>query len=189
MTEPADVKRLLTAYRAGDRGALDELLPLVYDDLRLAAHRQLRKNPGGGIDTTSLVHEAYLRLARQSRQRWQDEGHFQAVAALAMRHVLIDFARRRKAVKRGGDAVRVTLSEGPQDPGTPTVDVLAVDQALTGLEALNERLARLVELRFFGGFDIDEAARALSISRATAKRDWQKARAFLFDALGRATSG
>jgi len=189
LTEPRKITQLLAAYRAGDAAALDRLLPLVYDDLRRSARRQLRRRPAQGLQTTSLVHEAYLRLADQSRPGWRDRHHFQAVAALAMRHVLIDLARKRAAQKRGADPVRVALDEEGVAAPSRVVDVLAVDEALRNLAALSERLAKVVELRFFGGLTLDEAAEVLGISPITAKRDWRKARAFLYDALHPSVTG
>jgi RNA polymerase sigma factor (TIGR02999 family) len=159
------------------------------------ARRQLRyRRPGQTITTTALVHEAYLKLVDQNGATWQDRSHFFSVAALAMRHILVDSARRRMAKKRGGEDVRITLDEfrlsGEEtDAEARAVEVPAVDRALTSLAALNERLSQLVELRFFAGMTEEETAQVMGTSERTVRRDWRKARAFLFQALGGQTSG
>lgn len=182
---PGEITRLLVAVRGGEPGAFDQLLPLVYDELRSAARSQLRRRRAGQtLDTTALVHEAYVRLVDRTRAEWRDRGHFLAVAAVAMRHILVDHARRRMAQKRGGDAVRVTLDEARVGRDAPVVEILALDQALDALAALNERLSKLVELRFFGGLTVEETAGVLDVSERTVKRDWRKARAFLYQRLG-----
>ena len=190
---PGEITRLLAAARQGDASAMDRLMVLVYDELRAIAHRQLRRRrPGQTLDTTALVHEAYLKLVDPGGAPWQERHHFLSVAAIAIRHILVDAARRRAARKRGGEAVRVTFDElapacGDLDAGADAVEILALDDALTSLAALNERLSRLVELRFFAGLTEEEAAEVLGTSERTVRRDWRKARAFLFHALsGRA---
>ncbi len=194
MPETDEITRLLAAAREGDGEAFDRLVALVYQELRAIARRQLRRRrPGQTITTTVLVHEAYLRLADRGAA-WQDRSHFLAVAALAMRHVLVDAARRRTAKKRGGDEVRITfdaLDPAPEESGADAraVEILAVDRALTALAALNERLSKLVELRFFAGLTEEEAAEAMGTSERTVRRDWRKARAFLFQALGGPAAG
>ena len=183
MTDPGDITRLLVAYGDGEPEALDQLLPLVYDELRGAARIQLRRRPGQTLNTTALAHEAYLKLVDQKQSRWRDRGHFMAVAALAMRHILVDTARRRMTRKRGGDEVRVTLDDQVPGGGDRAIEILALDQALTALGELNQRLVKLVELRFFAGLTVEETAEAMEISERTVKRDWRKARAFLYRTL------
>lgn len=175
-----DITVLLRAHRAGQPGALDRLMPLVYAELRRIARRHL----GGGrgsetIQTTALVHEAYLRLAGPTPIAPEDRAHFFAIAATAMRHVLVDYARRRSALKRGGGAHATTLSNKGLAVDARAEEVLALDDALTRLGALDERLAKVVEMRFFGGMEVEEVAAALGVSDRTIKRDWRKARAFL----------
>lgn len=188
-TAPGEVTSLLAAARQGDGSATHRLLALVYDELRTMARRQLRRRrPGQTITTTALVHEAYLRLVDHESATWRDRSHFFAVAALAMRHVLVDAARRRVAKKRGGEDVRVPLDDlrmGATEPDAEAraIELLAMDRALTSLAALNERLSQLVELRFFAGLTEEETAEVLGTSERTVRRDWRKARAFLFQAL------
>jgi RNA polymerase sigma factor (TIGR02999 family) len=167
---------------------MDRLMTVVYDELRAVARRQLRRwRPGQTLDTTALVHEAYLRLVDQAGATWQDRNHFLSVAGTAMRHILVDAARRRMTKKRG-EGLRVTFDElhpgrrGP-DASSHAVEILALDEALTSLAARNERLVRLVELRFFAGLTEEETAQTLGTSERTVRRDWLKARAFLFHAL------
>ena len=194
---PGEVTQLLAAARQGDGSAMDRLVVLVYDELRAVARRQLRwqrQRPGQTLDTTALVHEAYLRLVDQAGAAWQDRAHFLSVAGVAMRHILVDAARRRSARKRGGEDLRVTLGdigpgEGEMEADARAVAILDLDQALTALAALNERLSRLVELRYFAGLTEEEAAEALGTSERTIRRDWRKARAFLFQALGEQKGG
>jgi RNA polymerase sigma factor (TIGR02999 family) len=176
----ADITELLIAHGGGKAGALERLVPLVYDDLRRMARRQLRRRgPADSLDTGGLVHEAYVRLVDQSRATWRDRGHFFAVSALAMRQIVVDHARRRARVKRGGDQVVVPLDDA-NDPGTREAHrVLEVDLALEKLAALDSRLAKVVECRYFAGFTEEETAEALGISVRTAQREWFKARALL----------
>ena len=177
------VTDLLRAWAAGDQAALDELLPLVYDELRRQARRFMRAQPPGHtLQTTALVHEAYLRLVGQSHVDWQSRAHFLGVASKAMRSILVDHARARGAAKRGGSARAVTLDEGGgvADAGSQRgVDVLALDEALARLAELDSRKSQLVELRYFGGLGIEEAAAVLGVSPATVKREWTTARAWL----------
>lgn len=182
---PADVTSLLVAYGHGDREAFDLLLPLIYDDLRRVARRQLNKvgNPDKVLDTTVLVHESYLKMVDQNRVDWQSRAHFLGVAARAMRQVVIDYARRRGAAKRGGNAIQTTIEEGHIAIDDQADFLLSLDQALGRLEAHNERLARIVECRFFAGLSEEETAAALGISLRTAQRDWMKARAWLQEEL------
>jgi RNA polymerase sigma factor (TIGR02999 family) len=194
-TASGEITRLLAAARQGDSNATHRLMTLVYDELRVMARRQLRyRRPGQTITTTALVHEAYLKLVDQNGATWHDRSHFFSVAALAMRHILVDSARRRVAKKRGGEDVRVTLdefrlSDEETDAEARVVEVLAVDRALTSLAALDERLSQLVELRFFAGLTEEETAQVMGISERTVRRDWRKARAFLFQALGGQAAG
>jgi RNA polymerase sigma factor (TIGR02999 family) len=181
------VTRLLTDWRSGDQTALDRLLPLVYDELHRIAARYMRgERRGNTLQTTALVNEAYMRLADYKRMQWQDRAHFFAVAAQAMRRILIDFARARQNLKRGGAEQRVALDEAAvltTDVGT---DLIAVDEALRRLAKLNERQARVVELRYFGGLNEEEVGHVLGIASRTVRADWQLARAWLYKTL---TSG
>jgi RNA polymerase sigma factor (TIGR02999 family) len=183
-----DVTALLQAWGRGEQAALDELLPLVYGELRRQAARHLRaQRPGHTLQTTALVHEAYLRLVRQrgAGADWQGRSHFYGVAARAMRSILVDHARARRAAKRGGGAPVISLSSAAvadDDPGgvqESEVDVIALDQALARLAELDGRQARVVELRYFGGLSIEETARTLGVSHATVEREWRTARLWL----------
>lgn len=179
-----EVTALLEAWSAGDRSALERLLPIVYGELRrIAARARRREPPGQTLQTTALVHEAYLRLVDQSRARFQNRAQFFGVAAQAMRRILVDQARRRSADKRGGGRP-LQLAEGFDVPVALDAEVLAVDAALQALEGVDAELARLVELRFFGGFTVDETATALGLSPATINREWAAARAWLQCELG-----
>lgn len=184
MQGDADITGQLLAWRAGDTGALDRLVPLVYNELRRIAHRELRReNPGHTLDTTALVHEAYLKLVDQSRVEWADRSHFFAVAAQAMRRVLVDYARRYRAEKRGGALRRVSLTDVALAAEQRADTLLALDEALNNLAALDQRLARAVECRFFGGMTEEETAEALGITARTLRRDWTKAKGWLHRAL------
>ncbi|MGD2070790.1 MAG: sigma-70 family RNA polymerase sigma factor [Gemmatimonadota bacterium] len=188
MASPDDITTMLESVRDGDRAAIDALFPVLYDELRRLARAQRREWRGDyTLNTTALVHEAYLKLVRQDRVGWSERSHFFALAAKAMRHILTDYARRRQAAKRGGGAERVELEEvaGAVNPVPPesATELLALDDALARLEAANERQARVVECRFFAGLCVTETAAALGISEATVKRDWRVARAILRDAL------
>jgi RNA polymerase sigma-70 factor (ECF subfamily) len=163
-----------------DRQSVDSLLPIVYQELRrLAASYLRRERPGQTLQPTALVHEAYLRLMKDRPDRWQNRAHFCAIAAHSMRQILIERARARGALKRGGAHPRVTLDEALVAGGERSFDFVALDQALERLNALDPEQARLVELRFFGGLTIDETAEAMQISPATVKRHWTVARAWL----------
>ncbi len=187
MTTPTpsiDVTRLLDAWRQGDAGAADELFALVYDDLRALARRQLaRLRPGETLAPTALVHEAYLKFAERSAPAVVDRQHFLAVAARAMRFIVVDHVRRRQAQKRddGGGVAGSTEPAGRAEL-TP-IDLIAMNDALEELEALDARQAQVVELRFFGGLELKEIATMLDTSERTVKRDWQRARAFLCASL------
>ena len=174
------VTELLLELGRGNRAVLDDLVPIVYDELRGIARRRLRsERTGHTLNTTALVHEAFLKLVQLDRIEWQSRAHFFAIAAQAMRHVLVNHALRRKRVKRGGGAVHVPLEDAPDLPVQEADRILALDEALERLTALNPRHARIVECRFFAGMSIDETAAALEISPATAKRDWVLLRAWL----------
>lgn len=185
-TEPP-IARLLTECARGDRQAADRLFSLVYEDLRALAHRQLRREEAGHtLNTTALVHEAYLALVDQTRSGWRDRAHFLAVAARAMRHILIDYARARRSTKRGGAEIRVPLREelAPQEGDTRTeIDLLALEEALVELSRHDERLGRMVECRFFGGLSVEETAEALGVGVRTVERDWTRAKAYLYQQL------
>jgi RNA polymerase sigma factor (TIGR02999 family) len=187
MSSPAgpSVTALLERARRGDRDALSSLLPLVYDELRRLAHRQMRRErPGQTLSSTALVHEAWLRLSASNQLAPQNRAHFLAIAANAMRQILVERARARHAAKRGGHRQKVTLDETSLSSNTPDVIVLAVNTALEKLAALDPDQARLVELRYFGGLSVEETAEAMGISPATVKRRWTSARAFLAAELG-----
>jgi RNA polymerase sigma factor (TIGR02999 family) len=174
------VTELLRAWGGGDARALDQLVPVVYEELRRQAQRYLRREaPGHTLQTTALVHEAYLRLVDQRQARWESRSQFFGVAAQLMRRILVDHARRHHAGKRGGSAIGVPLEEGTAAAHERDVDVVALDEALTRLAALDERQARVVELRYFTGLGIEETAEVLGVSPATVKREWAIARAWL----------
>ncbi len=187
----SEVTRLLDAAAAGDRRAAGDLLPLVYDELRkLAAVRMTAESPGHTLQPTALVHEAYLRLIGPTGEsRWDNRGHFFAAAAEAMRRILVDAARRKRADKQGGDRRRVELPDVPGEPDVADERLLALDAALTRLAAEDPVAARVVALRHFAGLSIEDAAAALGISRATAYRHWTYARAWLKDAVAGADPG
>jgi RNA polymerase sigma factor (TIGR02999 family) len=182
----SEVTHLLDAANAGDPKAATELLPLVYEELRkLAAARMAEEKPGQTLQATALVHEAYVRLVGSDQgQPWNGRGHFFAAAAEAMRRILVDQARRKGRVKRGGDLRRVDLAAQEPASESPEVDLLALDEALTLLAAEHPEKAELVKLRFFAGMTIAEAAGALGVSTATAERHWRYARAWLARRLG-----
>jgi RNA polymerase sigma factor (TIGR02999 family) len=175
-----DVTDLLIAHGAGDSAALDRLVPLVYEDLRRIARLQLRRRRATDtLDTAALVHEAYVRLVDQSRASWRDRGHFFAVSAIAMRQIVVDHARRRARLKRGGDQAIVPLDD-VNEPGTrEAAHVLEIDFALRKLTAVDPDLARVIECRYFAGLTEGETAEALGVSVRTAQRQWFKARAWL----------
>lgn len=181
---------MLVRWRAGDQQALDALVPLVYDELRRLAHHYLRQERGDHIlQSTALVHEAYLKLAGQHSPEWQSRAHFFGIAARIMRQILVEHARGRDAAKRGGQACRLTLDAAIALPAQLDVDVVELDKALTGLAELDSQQSRIVELRFFGGLTIEDTSEVLGISPATVKRDWVTARAWLFRAMTGETTG
>jgi RNA polymerase sigma factor (TIGR02999 family) len=174
--------QLIEHWRVGDDAAGKEVFDRIYQELRVVAHNQLRRVGRGTLDTTALVHETYLKLVPASL-RPQDRAHVFALAAIAMRQILTDFARHRLAEKRGGGLIQTTLDDVHAAQGDRSVDVLAVNQALESLERADPRLGRLVELRYFGGMSIPEIATVLEVSERTVLRDWKKARAFLYQFL------
>jgi len=172
-----DITHLLIAMRQGEAGARERLLPRVYDQLRAIARHRL--GPGATLSATELVHEAYLKLFDQTRLSLNDRKHFFSVASMAMRQVVVDHARRRVAVKRGGALRRLDLDAVDLPVDDRIAEIVALDEALRRLAELDERLARVVEMRFFGGFSVEETADALDVDPRTVKRDWRKARALL----------
>jgi RNA polymerase sigma factor (TIGR02999 family) len=183
---PASVASLIDGARRGDREALSTLIPLVYDELRRLAARYLqRERPGQTLQATALVHDVYLRLLRDSELSWQSRAHFFGIAARSMRQILIERARARRAAKRGGGRIRVTFDPELQVAApADSFDLEALDEALTRLDGLDPELARVVEVRFFAGLSIEEAAEALGVSPATVKRRWSFAKAWLARELG-----
>ncbi len=188
MPDPEAITRLLEEVRDGDQRAADRLLPVVYEELRRLAQAHLRdERPGHTLQATALVHEVYLRLVDQTRVQWQDRAHFFAVAAQAIRRILVDHARGRARQKRGGGgAPRVPLEEAAEVAASPGIDLLALHRALDRLAEQNPVPARVVELRYFGGLTSEEAASVLGISNRTAERHWQFARAWLYQELSEA---
>ena len=184
----SDVTRILSAIEQGDPQASEQLLPLVYQELRrLAAQRMAQENPGQTLQATALVHEAYLRLVGVDQaQSWDSRGHFFAAAAEAMRRILVETARRKKRLKHGGDCERIDLDAACTLADAPCDQLPALDAALTKLAAEEPAKAESVKLRYFAGLTVEQAAELLGISRATANRHWTYARAWLFDEIGRA---
>ncbi|MDX2034854.1 MAG: sigma-70 family RNA polymerase sigma factor [Blastocatellia bacterium] len=183
---PDQITRLLLAWSAGESAAFDALLPLVYDELHRLAHRYLgRERRDHTLQTTALVNEAYLRLIDSSRVQWQNRAHFFAISAQLMRRILVDFARGRRNLKRGGEGRRVLFDDALLVAEEREKDLVALDEALSTLSALNPRQGRVVELRFFGGLSIEETAEALAVSIDTVKRDWRLAKVWLLRELDR----
>jgi RNA polymerase sigma factor (TIGR02999 family) len=184
-SDPATpVTKLLLRWREGDRQALEQLMPLVYAELRRMASRHLRgERSDHTLQSTALVHEAYLRLAGQDPPQWQNRAHFFAIAARLMRQILVDHARSRDAAKRGSGACTLQLDEAIALPQKVNMDVLDLDKALTELSELDGQQGRIVELRFFGGLTIEDTSEVLGVSPATVKRDWLVARAWLLRAM------
>ena len=184
-SSPSVVSELLTKWKAGDEAALDALLPLVYRELRQVAHRYLRRERRDHtLQSTALVHEAYLRLKMQGKQELENRAHFLAIAAQLMRQILVEYARRRKAAKREGGN-RLVLEDVSELFTNKSVDLVALDDALKELFRLDARQGRVVELRFFGGLSTEETAAVLGISSATVKRDWATARVWLQHEISR----
>ena len=181
MTPSLDqITQLLKNWGNGDQAARDQLMPLVYEELRRMAHQHMRKErPGHTLQTSALVHEAYVRLVDQTDIHWQNRAHFFGIAAQMMRRILVDHARSRQFAKRGGDPRRISLDEVAIVSGERAAEVVALDDALTNLAAIDSRKSQIVELRFFGGLSIDETATALAVSPGTVMRDWTLAKAWL----------
>jgi RNA polymerase sigma-70 factor, ECF subfamily len=177
---PKQITQLLRRWGSGDREAIESVMPLVYDELRRLARRYMsRERPDHTLQPSALVNEAYMKLAGQRNAFWQNRAQFYGVAAQIMRRILVDHARNRKALKCGGDPVRVSLTEVEASSGGQAVEVLLLDEALTKLEGLDPQLCRVVELRFFAGLTIPETAAALNISVDMVKREWNSAKAWL----------
>lgn len=177
----SEVTQLLQGWREGDGKALDALLPLVYKELRRLAHFQLRNERADHtLQSSALVHEAYLRLVGVNPPRWESRTHFFAIAAQLMRQILVDYARRHRAAKRGGSVCKVSLQDAMVMPRQTDIDVIALDDALQTLAKIDERQSRVVELRFFAGLSLEEISGALNIGPATVQRDWTAARAWLY---------
>ncbi|MHC4320071.1 MAG: sigma-70 family RNA polymerase sigma factor [Planctomycetota bacterium] len=183
-TGRGDVTRILAAIGEGDGRASDQLLPLVYDELRkLAGRRMAREQPGQTLQPTALVHEAYLRLVGSGQAEWNSRGHFFAAAAEAMRRILVDRARRRGRIRHGGGRKRIPGSMEEIAADEESADLVVLDDALRRLEKEDERVSRIVMLRFFAGLSVEDTAKALAISPTTVKRDWAFARAWLYDEI------
>jgi len=179
MKSEQGVTQLLERWNSGDQAALDELMPLVYDELRHLAENHFRRQQNHTLQPTVLVHEVYLRLLGHSNISWQGRAHFFGVAAKTMRNLLVDHARSQKASKRGGSQLRLSLAEAEQPNKEAEVDFMALDQALKALAGLNPQYSQVVELRYFGGLTIEETAEVLGVSHATIERDWKFARVWL----------
>lgn len=180
----SDLTQLLARYRDGDQSVANDLFSFIYDELRHIAHRVLAgERPDHTLSTTALVHEAYFKLVDQRNVDWKDRAHFCAIAAQAMRRILVDYARRRRAKKRGGDAIHIPLEENRIAIDQQAGLLVSLDAALDRLKLLNPRLAQVVDLRFFGGLTEEEMAAVLDVSSRTVRRDWVKARAWLYQEL------
>jgi RNA polymerase sigma factor (TIGR02999 family) len=183
---PSQITKLLQGWQAGDRKALDALLPLVYNELRRLAHRHLRnERPDHTLQSTALVHEVYFRLVGQDLPEWEGRAHFFAIAARIMRQILVDYARRHRASKRGGGVCMLTLDDAVAVPRRKDVDVVALDDALNTLAEIDPRQSRVVELRFFAGLSLEETSEVMGIATATVQRDWTAARAWLHREISR----
>jgi RNA polymerase sigma-70 factor (ECF subfamily) len=183
---PNEITQLLKDWRGGDSKALDTLLPRVYKELRRLARHQLRNERADHtLQSGALVHEAYLRLVGASSPQWESRTHFFAIAAQLMRQILVDYARRHGAVKRGGTMYKLPLEDAMAEPRRAEVDVVALDDALQALARIDERQSRVVELRFFGGLSLNEISEVLEIAPATVQRDWTAARAWLHREMSR----
>ena len=177
---PPNVTGLLLQWGEGDASALEQLLPLVYDELHRIARKHMgHENPGHSLQATALVNEAYMRLVDAQNIAWRDRTHFLAVSARIMRHILVDHARARRYQKRGGDAVRVVLDEALIVSNEPAQDLVALDDALAALAKFDDRKSRVIELRFFGGLSVEETASVLNVSADTVMRDWRLAKVWL----------
>jgi RNA polymerase sigma factor (TIGR02999 family) len=188
MSQPSahEITELLVAWSGGDESALERLTPLVYGELRRLAHRQMNgERPGHTLQTTALVNEAYLRLVNWRNVQWQNRAHFFAVSAQMMRRVLVDFARDKHYLKRGGGMLRVSLSAASSLPESQGPDLVALDEALTALARVDPRKGKVVEMRFFGGLSVREVAEVLKVSEETVMRDWRLAKVWLLRELGK----
>ena len=184
-----EITALLAAWGNGDQAALDLLMPLVYDELRRMAHRYLgRERVGHTLQSAALVNEAYLKLLGERQMDWQNRAHFFAVAAQAMRQILVDYARTRNRDRRGGGAQRVSLVEALSVASEETAELVALDDALNGLAAFDERKSKVAELRFFGGLSVEETAEVLHVSSVTVMREWRLAKAWLYRELNKEVS-
>jgi RNA polymerase sigma-70 factor, ECF subfamily len=181
-----EITRLLVAWEGGDGDALDRLIPLIYPELRRLAHRYMSgEAPDHTLQTTALIHEAYLRLIGAQNIQWHNRAHFFAISAQLMRRILVDFARRRSYQKRGGQVQKIPIGDDLAVANEPEADLLRLNDALEALAAVYPRKAKVIELRYFGGLDVAETARVLRVSDATVLRDWRLARAWLQNELGR----
>ena len=188
MHEPAatPVTELLVRWRSGDGDALQALMPLVYDEMRRLAHRYLRRErPGHTLQSTALVHEAFVRLTGNAPPQWEDRAHFFGIAAHLMRQILVEYARSRNAGKRGGAAIKLAIDGVDVPDQGPDLDIVALDDAMKDLARIDPQQSRVVELRFFSGLSIEDTAEVLGISESTVKRDWNTARVWLFRELDR----
>jgi RNA polymerase sigma factor (TIGR02999 family) len=180
MPPSSDITDLLVAWSDGDEVALESLMPLVEREIRKIAHDKMRReNPWHTLQTTALVNEAYMRLINQKQTRWQNRAHFFAIAAQIMRRILLNYARDRKRKKRGGQAVQVSLGEATAVAEEKSAEIIALDEALKRLAAFDERKSRVVELRYFGGLNVEETAEVLKVSPITVMRDWKLAKTWL----------
>lgn len=184
--DQAQITKLLAAWSGGDQGALEQLMPIVYDELRRLARRQMRRERSGHpLQTTALINEAYLRLVDLRRMRWQDRAHFFAMSGRLMRRVLVEFARSQRVLKRGGGQLLVAFDEEIVVRNDRAPDLVALDDALSALAALDPRKSQVIEMRFFAGLTVDETAEALHVSRETVMRDWSFAKAWLLREIDR----
>lgn len=185
MPSPQNVTKMLRDWRNGDQEALEKLIPVVYDELRRQAAGYLRRErTGHTLQTTALIHEAYLRLINQQNIEWQNRAHFYAIAARLMRQILVDHARNRQAAKRGGSDIRVPLEEAVAISSGENVDLVALDEALTRLAKIDSQQSRIVELRYFSGLSVEETAEVVGVSSRTVRRDWNVAKAWLRQQIG-----
>ena len=190
MSSAHSVTQLLEQWNSGDREALDQLMPLIYGELRKMAKRYMnQQNPGHTLQTTALIHEAYLRMVKQKEKHFENRAHFFGVAAQAMRHILVDYARARGTGKRGGGVRPISLEEAALVTQERAAELVAFDDALKELEKLSTRQSRVVELRYFGGLTVEETAMVLEVSSDTVMRDWSMAKTWLHRALSPASEG
>ncbi len=190
MAAVSEITRLLASVQGGDPAAVNELMPVVYDELhRLAKRHMAGQRPGHTLRTTDLVNEAYLKLVNVQKIGWKDRIHFFAVASRAMRSVLVDYGRRRGYAKRGGNPVRVSLSEADQISVQRSAEIIAIDEALSRLAVLDPRKSQIVELRYFGGLSVEESAELIGLSTRTIEREWRWAKAWLCRELGEERAG